>query len=351
MIAAVAQQHRFNPVLDWFSGLKWDGVKRLDKMLTTYFGADDTPYHRAIGRKHLCAMVRRAKQPGAKYDYVLTLDGPQSIGKSMFCEDLAVWPDLYADTGILADSPREAMEQLGGKWSIEIGELAGYGSSTRERIKAFITRKSERARAAYAHFARDQLRSCVFTATKNPGGFLNDPTGERRWWIAKISRYDREGFLKDREHLFAEAVAVEPAEKLWLETPELKAAQAAAATAAKAPNDLVDELDDIEGVVFGSEERISIADVRERLGITKTDAARDMRLAGRIADAMAHLGWEKPSHSIRCTRLEGMPPVKGFRRLISDEERTRREERDAAYARDSGPAQGVLGPWPTKRLP
>jgi hypothetical protein len=62
--------HRFDPVCDYLDGLQWDGQKRLDTWVIRYLGAEDTPLNRAFGRKMLVAAVRRARQPGCKFDYV-----------------------------------------------------------------------------------------------------------------------------------------------------------------------------------------------------------------------------------------------------------------------------------------
>jgi hypothetical protein len=46
-IAAECTHNQINPVADYFNGLKWDGVSRLDKMLHRYLGAEDTPLNAA----------------------------------------------------------------------------------------------------------------------------------------------------------------------------------------------------------------------------------------------------------------------------------------------------------------
>src|SRR5262245_26422422 len=43
----LADGNRFHPVLDYLEALTWDQVPRLDRWLTTYCGADDTPLNSA----------------------------------------------------------------------------------------------------------------------------------------------------------------------------------------------------------------------------------------------------------------------------------------------------------------
>ena len=190
----------------------------------------------------------------------------------MFCEDLAVFPDLYTDAGDLSGTIKEQMEIIQGKQIIEFPELAGYSRATRERNKASLSRKNDRARLSYAHYATDQPRQSIPIATTNEDHYLNDPTGERRYWHVAVTCYDRDAFLADKDQLYAEAVAREPAENLWLDTPELEAAHDAIVATVKAPNELVDMLADLHGEVWHvngkDEERVSTADIRRALGLT-----------------------------------------------------------------------------------
>jgi predicted P-loop ATPase len=275
---------------------------------TKYLGADDTPLNAAIGRKTMCAIVRRAKRPGCKFDHQPVLQSPQGRKKSMFCEDLAVFPDLYTDAGDLSDSIKEQMEIIQGKQIIEFPELAGYGRASREHNKAMLSRKVDRARLSYAHYATDAPRCSVPIATTNEGYYLNDPTGERRYWHVAVTLYNQVAFLADKDQLYAEAVAREPNENLWLDTPELVAAHDAIVATAKEPNELVDLLAGLRGEVWHvdgkDEERVSTADIRAHLDLREADAARSHGIGRRIFDAMTVLGWRKARDTIRCHKAQ-----------------------------------------------
>ena len=320
-ITDACHDNKSNPVLDYFAKLKWDGKPRLDMMLRTYLGADDTPLNAAIGVKFMCAIVRRAKQPGCKFDHQLVVQGAQSIRKSMFCEDLAVFPDLFTDAGDLSADIKQQMEIGLGKQIIEFPEHAGFSRASRDRNKATLSRKVDRARMAYAHYATDTPRQWVSIATINPGGYLNDPTGERRYWHVAAARYDRDKFLADKDQIYAEAVAREPAENLWLDTPELVAAHDAIVATVKEPNELINSLADLEGEIWAlgggtREERVSTADVRNHLGMDPSDALRSHGAGRRIAEAMMTLKWNKAPGTIRCHK--GDQPTTGYTRPLPD---------------------------------
>ena len=104
----------------------------------------------------------------------------------MFCEDFAVFPDLYTDAGDLSGTIKEQMEIIQGMQIIEFPELAGYGRATRERNKASLSRKKDRARLSYGHYATSQPRQSIPIATTNEDHYLNDPTGERRYWHVAV---------------------------------------------------------------------------------------------------------------------------------------------------------------------
>ena len=315
-ITYACHANKSNPVLDYFAGLEWDGTPRLDKLLHRYLGADTTPLNEAISCKVVCAIVRRAKHPGCKFDHQLVLQSPQGRKKSMFCEDLAVFSDLYTDAGDLSGTIKEQMEIVQGMQIIEFSELAGYGRATRERNKASLSRKNDRARLSYAHYATNQPRQSIPIATTNEDHYLNDPSGERRYWHVAVTLYERDAFLADKDQIYAEAVAREPTENLWLDTPKLEAAHDAVVATIKAPNELVDILADLRGEVWHvsgkDEERVSTADIRFALGLTATDAVRSHNIGQRIEDAMKTLGYTKAPGTIRCHK--GQAATTGYTR-------------------------------------
>ena len=75
-VQTAARDHPFHPVKAYLQGLHWDGVERVDHWLSTYLGADDTEYSRAVGSRWLISAVARIFRPGAKADCCLILEGP-----------------------------------------------------------------------------------------------------------------------------------------------------------------------------------------------------------------------------------------------------------------------------------
>jgi hypothetical protein len=350
-VGVACRANKVNPVLNYYAGLPpWDGVPRIDTLFVKYLGAEDTKLNQAFGRKFMCAKVRRAKQPGCKWDHIPVLEGKQGKRKSMFCEDLAVAPDLFTDTSVLAGTAKEQMEVMAGKDVIELGEMAGLHQTTRSRIKAFITRKRDRARMAYDRYAIDVERRGVCIGTSNPSKYLSDSTGERRWWPVAMTKYDRDEFLRDKDQLYAEAVAKEPTENIWLDTKELETAHAQLVGTRKEPNELVDLLSDLRGELFDLnpkgpsivEERVSSDAVRKHVGMNDADVLRIKGIGSLIADAMAHLGWTKADKTLVCAKKAA--PTRAYYRPYVASPPTQPEE---ATPREQEPQ--ALGPVPKEK--
>ena len=181
-------QDCFHPVRDYLNSVIWDGAPRLDTLLVDYLGAKDTELTRAMTRKHFTAAVARVMRPGVKYDYVLTLIGPEGIGKSSLIR--AMGRDEWFDDSLTSIEGKDGMEQIRGKWLVEFGELTNYKKSTSEAYKAFISKQEDSYRPAYGRKTETYPRQCVFFATTNERAFLKGDTGNRRFWTVECGLED-----------------------------------------------------------------------------------------------------------------------------------------------------------------
>jgi predicted P-loop ATPase len=93
--------------------------------------------------------------------------------------------DAWFTDSLTSIEGKEAMEQLRGKWLVEMGELTNYKKSTSEAYKAFLSKQDDFYRPAYGRKAETYLRQCVFFATTNEKAFLKGDTGNRRFWVVE----------------------------------------------------------------------------------------------------------------------------------------------------------------------
>ncbi|MFO0675284.1 MAG: virulence-associated E family protein [Polyangiaceae bacterium] len=226
-VSTVARSRRFHPVRDYLNSIAWDGTPRLDSWLTTYLGVEATDYSRTIGTKFLVSAVARVMHPGAKADCMLILEGLQGQKKSTAVRNLvpvASWfTDEFSDFGT-----RDGAMVLGGAWVVEVPELDAMGRAEVSRIKAFVSRTVDRYRSPYGRHVEDHPRQCVLVGTTNGEAYLRDETGNRRFWPAKCGAIDVDGLARDRDLLWAEAVALyQDGASWWLEDAETVRAAAA----------------------------------------------------------------------------------------------------------------------------
>ena len=204
-----SEKHAFNEITAYLGGLQWDGTPRLGTLFIDYLGAEDTPYVRAVTRKAFTAAVARAMRPGTKFDNMTILSGPQGIGKSTLLDKMSRG---WFNDSIRTFEGKEASELLQGVWLVEISELDAFRRTDVSRIKQFLSQRADRFRAAYGRHVKEMPRCCVFFGTTNTGDYLQDKTGNRRFWPVDVGkRPPVKSVWKDLDdeldQLWAEAVA------------------------------------------------------------------------------------------------------------------------------------------------
>ena len=205
-----AATHAFNEVQDYINRLSWDGVPRLDTLFIDYLGAEDDPvgYCRAVCRKAFTAAIARAMSPGSKYDCMLILCGSQGLGKSTLLDKMSKG---WFNDSIRTFEGKEASELLQGVWLVEVAELDAFRRTDVARIKQFLSLRADRYRAAYGRNVKELPRCCVFFGTCNQMDFLQDTTGNRRFWPVDVGEQPHEkkvwGDLTDEviDQIWAEA--------------------------------------------------------------------------------------------------------------------------------------------------
>lgn len=223
-VQTVACDRTFHPVREYLDSLKWDGTKRIDDWLSLYLGVESNDYTLAVGPRWLISGAARICQPGAKADCALILEGDQGLMKSTALKTLAEpwFTDEIAELG-----SKDAAMQTRGVWIIEIAELDSMTRAEVSKVKGFISRTTDRFRPPYGKRLIESPRQCLFAGSVNHGTYLRDETGGRRFWPVTCTRILIEDLVRDRDQLWAEAVArYNRGEKWWLDTPELVRAAA-----------------------------------------------------------------------------------------------------------------------------
>ncbi|ACL56972.1 virulence-associated E family protein [Methylobacterium nodulans] len=280
-----AHERSFHPVRDYLDGLRWDARERLGTWLSTYLGAEATPYTAGIGTMFLVAMVARIYEPGCKADYMMVLEGEQGARKSTACAILGgPW---FSDNLPDVTTGKDVAQHLAGKWLIEIAEMSAMSKAEDAALKAFISRPVERYRPSYGRKEIIQPRQCVFIGTTNKATYLRDETGGRRYWPVKVGCVDTDALARDRDQLFAEAVAHYREKTRWWPDDEFERQHIQPEQEARFEADAWEEA--ITGFLIGRS-RVSVTEVaRDCLGfdLPKIGTAEQRR----IGAALKRLGW------------------------------------------------------------
>jgi len=293
VIVRVAQHNSYNPVMDGFKSLKWDGISRLQRgaqapWMTYYLGAEDTEINRLFGMKWLIAGVARTFQPGCKMDTMLILEGEQGLRKSTALRFLA---DAVAD-GIFTDemsdpNSKDAGLQMQGRLIVEISELDSFRKADVRQIKSWLARQVDRFRRPYGKIVEDFPRSGIIAGTMNPSGtgYFQDASGARRFWPVMLNGIDLQALKQDAPQLWAEAVHLyQHGFTWWLDKEEEDLARSVQAV--RYEDDPWSELID---KMLTARTRITLNEIMQNLDIAKEK--RSTVYTRRIASHLHTKGW------------------------------------------------------------
>jgi predicted P-loop ATPase len=163
-------------------------------------------------------------------NFMLVLDGPQGIGKSLFARWLAAGvPDEYFLEDKIDPGDKDTFKRAMRTWIWEVSELgATIRRADIEALKAFITMKQVTVRLPYARHDTQGLAMANFLGTiNNVGGYLADASGNRRFVTVRLEEIDWRGYTQncDPDSVWAEAFAAYLAGETWqLTTSEREAA-------------------------------------------------------------------------------------------------------------------------------
>lgn len=204
-VQIIAARWQTHPVRDYLNELRWDKKPRIDDFLVRVAAAEDNIYTRAVTKNFFISAVARVLKPGEKVDAMLILEGEQYLGKSGLFKALAS-ESWFFDSSFDIGS-KDGYQALRRKWIIEWPELDALSRSGISKVKAFMSSAKDSYRPSYGRATIDVPRQCVFVGTVNPdgAGYLNDPTGARRFWPVRVGKMDLKAVREERDQLWAEA--------------------------------------------------------------------------------------------------------------------------------------------------
>lgn len=266
----------YHPVRDWIAGREWDGLDRMPEFLGTIGlapDADPALCGMLVTRWLVsCVAAVMPRLPGSRPftpQGVLTLQGPQGIGKTEWFKSLAPDDCGWISAGRMLDPhDRDSVQQATSHWIVELGEVdATFRRADVAALKAFVTSEVDVYRSAYARREERVPRRTVLGASVNEPKFLVDPTGNRRWWtVACLTLRARHGI--DVQQLWAQVARMyADGSAWWLDSEEL-ASLSTSNREHESRDPLIDDLWStwrVATAIVGSEPRVTIPEIWDAL--------------------------------------------------------------------------------------
>lgn len=133
------------------------------------------------------------KAPGKTFpcDIAMGYYGSQGTGKTTLVRRLSLSQKLFIEAGDKSQdyfSTKDGYSEMVGKDIAELGEFKGFRAT--EKIKALISKEKFDFRRPYAHDEISLPRTIGFIFTVNGSKFLNDATGNRRFFPLEVKSID-----------------------------------------------------------------------------------------------------------------------------------------------------------------
>lgn len=199
----IAAKATYHPVRDWIVSKPWDGVSRIGDLVDSLTLDEQTDKVMAtmLIQKWLTAAVASVMY-ATKYENddhkrfgfkgtegVLVLQGEQGLAKTKWLASLIPAGQYWFSEGEHLDpKDKDVVLRVVGRWLCELGELdATFKVADHAALKAFLTKKEDKMRPAFARKADTYPRRTVFCASVNDREILKYDDESRRYWMLGVT--------------------------------------------------------------------------------------------------------------------------------------------------------------------
>jgi len=307
-VGVIADRNPVNPVANWITSKPWDGKNRQLDICETLVPRDEFPLwiaHLLIWKWLLSAVAAAILPSGFHGRGILTLQGPQGIGKTSWVRSLVSDPMLCSQVVLtghhLEISLKDSITTAICHWIVELGEVDSSIKKEFTRIKAFTTQERDKVRRPYARTDSEYQRRTVFTATVNEENFLLDKTGNSRFWVIPVTEIDYDHEI-DMQQVFAQLKVQLDNGSIWWLNPEEEAQLTELNKDYRAVSVLEEKLLTIFDGKLSEEQwsRMSATEVLETLGYSRPPNHLCRECGGILRE---HFGQPKKSNGIMKWRV------------------------------------------------
>lgn len=202
-----AHKARYHPLIEYFNGLSWNGQDIFNQFMAA-FDFDDPCFAKIINWRFMHGVV--GKVLNQDQNFMMVINGRQGVGKSTLSRWICPTQKYFVE-GTLNPEHNDTKLRIISNLLWEVGELQ---YTTRkadvDALKNVITLQEVKVRPPYHRHDIAKKVSCSFIGTinENGAGFLNDPTGSRRFAVVKVNEIDWQHYTRlDKEQLWAQITA------------------------------------------------------------------------------------------------------------------------------------------------
>lgn len=211
----LAENNPYHPVKEYFHSLKKPANDYTDitKLSTLLFGNDHPLYNEMVYRT-LIGSVARIYEAGCKFDTALILQGKQGIGKSTFFKTL-YGEQFFTDSVVGTD--RDSIMVMNMYWCCELAEFDYLtGKKATGELKAFLSKSTDTIREPYGRQNITIPRQSIIVGSVNKAEFLQDETGNRRFWVIPVEQKIDNQLIKEiRDEIWYWAIQAYKNNEKW----------------------------------------------------------------------------------------------------------------------------------------
>ncbi len=186
-----AVYNKYHPVRKYLQGLEYDGGEHFSKLMEKISIRSDLG--ETFFRKFLIGAIAKAiDNNGDKQNFMLVLMGAQGKGKSRLVRWLCPLSRYFYE-GPVNPEDKDCQVRLISNWLWEVAELdSTTRRSDRSALKHFVTQSIVKVRVPYGRYDIEKAAaaSMIGTINSDGAGFLNDPTGSRRFAVIELTDID-----------------------------------------------------------------------------------------------------------------------------------------------------------------
>jgi len=187
-IQEAAHRNKYHPIREYLEKTEWDGRDHFAALMNKLEMSSDLA--EVFWRKFLIGSI--AKALDAHQNFMLVLVGAQGKGKSRLVNWLCPLKNLYNE-GPVSPENKDDLLMLLNTWLWEVAELdSTTRKAERSALKHFISLKQVKVRVPYGRYPIDKpaAASMIGTVNEDGTGFLNDPSGNRRFGVVQLNDID-----------------------------------------------------------------------------------------------------------------------------------------------------------------